>query len=152
MWLLYGSIKSKLSGYYHATAYDDHTGSIQRDVEKYLADNFTLFNMRSQKEVQYELDEGRSLSWYYRIHNHCIHVIEFPPYSPGMSPMENIWIELEKRVEKHNATTLDKLQDAISEEWNKTSIDFLKTLSHSMSKRCSRKTRTHTHLFIQYTL
>jgi hypothetical protein len=31
---------------------------------------------------------------------------------------------------------LEGLQDAIAEEWDKTSIDFLKTLSHSMPKRC----------------
>jgi hypothetical protein len=70
------------------------------------------------------------------IYNQCVLVIQFPPYSPDLNPMENLWIELEKRVEKYNATTLDGLQDAIAEEWDKTSLDFLKTLSHSMPKRC----------------
>ena len=70
------------------------------------------------------------------IHDHGIHVIEFPPYSPDCNIMENLWIELEKRVEKHNATTLDELQNAIAHEWNQTSLNFLQTLSYSMPKRC----------------
>jgi hypothetical protein len=57
--------------------------------------------------------------------------------------MENLWIELEKRVEKHNATTLDELQDAIAEEWSKTSLDFVKILSHSMPKLCRAVINVH---------
>jgi hypothetical protein len=57
--------------------------------------------------------------------------------------MENLWIELEKRVERHNATTLDGLQDAIAEEWDKTSLDFLKTLLHSMPNRCQAVIDVH---------
>jgi transposase len=80
------------------------------------------------------------LNW---LHNHGIHVIEFSPHTPDLNPMENLWIELEKRVEKHNATTLDKLQDAIAEEWDKTSIDFLKTLSHRIPHRCQTVIDVH---------
>jgi hypothetical protein len=35
------------------------------------------------------------------------------------------------------------VQDAIAEEWNETSIDFLETLSHSMSKRCQAVIDVH---------
>jgi hypothetical protein len=72
-------------------------------------------------------------SW---LHNHGIHVIEFPAYSPDCNIMENLWYDLEKRVEKHNAKTMDELQNAIAHEWSQTSTDFLCKLSHSMHTRC----------------
>jgi hypothetical protein len=70
------------------------------------------------------------------LHNHGISSIQFPPYSPDLNPIENLWFDLQTRVEKHNAETMEQLQDAIAEEWNKTSTEFLVKLSHSMPHRC----------------
>ena len=53
-----------------------------------------------------------------------------------LSFIENLWFELQTRVEKHNAKTLDELQNAIAEEWSKTSLNLLQKLSHSMHTRC----------------
>jgi hypothetical protein len=50
---------------------------------------------------------GIAISW---LHNHGISSIEFPSYCLDVNAMENLWYELQKRVEKHNATTTDKLQ------------------------------------------
>ena len=62
--------------------------------------------------------------------------VEFPPYSPDLNPIENLWQHLEKRVEARLPNELDELQDVIAEEWTKTPIDFLTKLAHSMHKRC----------------
>ena len=62
--------------------------------------------------------------------------MDFPPYSPDLNPIENLWQHLEKRVEARVAKELEELQDVIADEWQKTPTDFLIKLAHSMPKRC----------------
>lgn len=70
------------------------------------------------------------------LHNNGVCVLDFPSYSPDLNCIENLWIDLQRRVETHNAKTIEQLQDAIAIEWNATPIEFLVSLSHSMPKRC----------------
>jgi transposase len=67
---------------------------------------------------------------------HGVQRIDFPPYSPDLNPMENLWNNLKRRVEKRNARDIDELRLHIDEEWAATDTDFLVHLSHSMPKRC----------------
>lgn len=68
--------------------------------------------------------------------NHGISMLDFPPYSPDLNPIENVWNDIARRVEKRPAGTMEELQDTIAEEWAATSVDFLRKLAHSMPKRC----------------
>jgi hypothetical protein len=70
------------------------------------------------------------------LHNHGIALIDFPPYSPDLNPIENLWQDIEKRVEARGPTELELLQDVVAEEWAKTPTEFLRKLAHSMPKRC----------------
>jgi len=38
--------------------------------------------------------------------NHGISTIEFPPYSPDLNPIENLWNDLARRVEARPASTM----------------------------------------------
>lgn len=67
---------------------------------------------------------------------HGVTVVEFPSYSPDLNCLENLWFDLAERVEKHNAQTMDELQDAIAYEWDNTSIEFVQMLVHTMPSRC----------------
>ena len=69
------------------------------------------------------------------LHNHGVSCIDFPPYSPDLNCIENVWQDLERRVEAQ-APDKDELQDVIAEEWPNTQRDFLVKLVHSMPKRC----------------
>ena len=71
------------------------------------------------------------------LHNHGIQLLDFPPYSPDLNPIENLWQDIEKRVEERGANTADELQEAIAEEWKASSTDFIHKLAHSMPKRCN---------------
>ena len=62
--------------------------------------------------------------------------LEFPPYSPDLNPIENLWSILQRRVEQRTCDTMEELQDVISDEWNKISPDLLQKLAHSMPARC----------------
>ena len=70
------------------------------------------------------------------LHNHGVSSLDFPPYSPDLNPIENLWQHLEKRVEERLPNEFWELQDVIAEEWTKTPRDFLIKLVHSMPKRC----------------
>ena len=72
-------------------------------------------------------------SW---LHNHGIHVLDFPPYSPDLNPIEHLWKDMARRVEARPASTMEELQDVVAEEWERTSLDLLRTLAHSMPARC----------------
>ena len=52
--------------------------------------------------------------------NHNINPLDWPLYSPDLSPIEHLWDEMDRRVRGcQNATaTLDQLRAALLEEWD----------------------------------
>jgi transposase len=70
------------------------------------------------------------------LHNHGVQCLDFPPYSPDLNPMEHVWADIARRVERQQPSTMETLQDVVAEEWTATPLDFLRTLAHSMPKRC----------------
>jgi len=65
-----------------------------------------------------------------------IQLLDFPPYSPDLSPIENLWANLKHRVERHNARNLHELEQHVRQEWAATDPTFLSTIVHSMPTRC----------------
>lgn len=68
--------------------------------------------------------------------NNGISMLDFPPYSPDLNPIENVWNDLARRVEAKPAGSMQQLQDTIADEWAATSVEFLRKLARSMPKRC----------------
>jgi transposase len=68
--------------------------------------------------------------------NHGVRLIDFPPYSPDLNPIENLWADIEQRVAARAPKTIEELQDVITEEWQNTDGTLLQKLAHSMPKRC----------------
>ena len=68
--------------------------------------------------------------------NNGIQCIDFPPYSPDLNPIENLWADLARRVEKFQCETMEELQDIVAEQWKKTPKKLLRTLARSMPERC----------------
>ena len=69
--------------------------------------------------------------------DHGISVLDFPPYSPDLNPIENLIAEVNSRVRYHVVANEQELQDAVHEEWQKTDVRFLQKLVHSMPRRCA---------------
>jgi transposase len=72
-------------------------------------------------------------SWF---HNHGITLLDFPPYSPDLNPMENLWNDVARRVEEERPETMELLQECLAKEWAKTSTHLIAKTIHSMPKRC----------------
>jgi transposase len=72
-----------------------------------------------------------------QLHNDGVTTIDFPPYSPDLNPIENLWNTLQRQVETHTCDTMEKLQDVIADEWAKIDNELLRKLAHSMPQRCA---------------
>ena len=75
--------------------------------------------------------------------NHGIQCLDFPPYSPDLNPIENLWADLARRVEKFQCSTMETLQDIVAEEWAKTPKEYLRKLARSMPERCKAVIKAH---------
>jgi hypothetical protein len=69
--------------------------------------------------------------------NNGVACIDFPPHSPDLNPIENLWADLKRRVEARGARTAEELERHLKEEWEATSPTLLASLAHSMPARCA---------------
>jgi transposase len=61
---------------------------------------------------------------YYKIEKDLDFIEDWPPYSPDLSPIENIWRILKQRLKAHRSwSSKDELKEAIEAEWDKISLD-----------------------------
>ena len=63
------------------------------------------------------------------------HMLNTPPQSPDLNPIEQVWAYLEKNIRKHHISSRQTLIDALKEEWEKLDVNFLKKIVESMPKR-----------------
>jgi transposase len=85
---------------------------------------------------------GTSQIWF---HNHGITLLDFPPYSSDLSPIENLWSDLKRRVYAHHPKTMEELEDWISKEWQATDLNFISHICRSMPKRLQLLLDNHGH-------
>ena len=73
----------------------------------------------------------------YFLANHNINPLDWPPYSPDLSPIEYLWGEMDRRVRgRRNApATLDQLRVALLEEWDNIPMRRINALMNSMHRR-----------------
>lgn len=75
---------------------------------------------------------GTSRAWF---HTHGVDLIDFPPWSSDLSPIENLWNDLKRRVYAHHPKTMEDLENWIGKEWVATEIDYCNTTCLSMPHR-----------------
>jgi hypothetical protein len=70
--------------------------------------------------------------------------VDWPPYSPDLNPIENLWALFKKKIYKiypellqadDTHETLGKLISATQEVWGELADELLATLSDTMSNR-----------------
>jgi transposase len=63
-------------------------------------------------------------------------VLPWPAHSPDLSPIENLWADLKRRlVEKHPEIPKAKIWEVVDAEWESTPKEFCAKLLHSMPER-----------------
>ena len=62
-------------------------------------------------------------------------VMNFPPQSPDLNPIENLRNQLKREKVKHRSTNRDNLWDVLNQSWNNIKPKVLLKLVHSISDR-----------------
>jgi len=67
-----------------------------------------------------------------------INSIDWPALSPDLNPIEHLWDHLQQQINKRRppVTTLQQLETALVQEYNRVPMRFLQRLVRSMPKRC----------------
>jgi transposase len=68
-----------------------------------------------------------------------INTMDWPSKSPDLSPIENLWDELGRRVNQrpHPPQNVVQLQQALLHEWQHIPQARIQHLFHSMRRRCN---------------
>jgi transposase len=68
-----------------------------------------------------------------------IRVIEWPPYSPDLNPIEELWDDMKDYIQEHYPQvhrSYKRLRQAVQEAWDSITHERIKELVHSMRARC----------------
>lgn len=65
-------------------------------------------------------------------------LIKWPPYSPDLNPIENLWRIIKLRISKrrHLIHSIEELERVLKEEWDRLTPDDWRNCILSMKKRC----------------
>jgi len=63
--------------------------------------------------------------------------MEWPAQSPDLSPIEMLWIDVDKEIKRQKPKNLDELERMIKEAWKSIPIDRCIRLIKSMPRRCT---------------
>lgn len=70
------------------------------------------------------------------LRNKNVTVMEWPPQSPDLNPIENLWFILDNNLKKRNPANEDELFRMLNDAWKKISSDTIDNLMNSMRNRC----------------
>lgn len=113
-------------------------------------DKYQYKNILEQTMIPYT-DENLPVIWTFQHDNDPKHtatvvkdflkkqsitVLDWPPYSPDINPIENLWYQVKKTVGAKRATNVNQLYDAFKEAWEQIPIQTCNKLIASMPKRC----------------
>lgn len=71
------------------------------------------------------------------LHNAGVKCMEFPPCSPDLNPIENLWAIFASAVEQYQSETVEELKAVIEQEWKNLDKDTMRKLALSMQNRCA---------------
>jgi hypothetical protein len=68
-------------------------------------------------------------------HNNGVSLVELPPHSPDLNPIENLWADLKDRVQSRRPRSVAELKEIVTAEWANTSQLICSDLVDSMRDR-----------------
>ncbi|EFN80244.1 Transposable element Tcb1 transposase, partial [Harpegnathos saltator] len=71
-----------------------------------------------------------------------IKLLEWPPQSPDLNPIENLWAYLDRNVDKTNVTDKTSYYAALQKAWEDIDPEYMKKLVESMPRRLEAVLKT----------
>lgn len=100
----------------------------------------SIYKLFDEEEPEYIFQQDNApchtsrkmLEWF---EENGISVLEWPPQSPDLSPIEHLWQVLKSELSKYRYASKNILRRKITEEWEKITPDVCYNLVASMPKR-----------------
>jgi len=70
------------------------------------------------------------------LQNKKLNVMVWPPQSPDLNPIENLWRLLDLRLERHHVSTCADLMIALKIAYSQVTQEVRQNLLNSMNRRC----------------
>ena len=116
-------------------------GKVNAEVYKQLLDQHVLpvFYASSQNPVFMQdnapCHKAKKVMDFLKANN--VTTMEWPPQSPDLNPIENVWKLIGERTQKSNPKNQDHLWRLLSNEWNQITPLFCNNLIKSCNRRCA---------------
>ena len=114
-------------------------GLLQRTVPETAADYYQTDPTKPGHEQWWLLHDGSPVfrsnivqTW---LHNNAINVLDWPPYSPDLNPIENLWPRVHALMDKLQPSTDEQVADAFVHCWPELSLDLFTDYAQSMPAR-----------------
>jgi hypothetical protein len=77
--------------------------------------------------------------------DHGVQALDWPPYSPDLNPIENVWSYLKMQLRKlpNRPQNLIQLHDAVSVAWDGVPQSYIRNLYESMPQRMRDCIKAH---------
>ena len=72
-----------------------------------------------------------------------IDCLSWPPYSPDLSPIENLWGILKRKVDARKPDSIESLRIVAVDEWNKIPLKIVQNCISSMPNRLASVIRSN---------
>ena len=69
------------------------------------------------------------------LHEKGITLIDWPPWSPDLNPIENLWNVIKTRVYARFPQSIEEMEQLIREEHAAIDLNFISHICHSMPRR-----------------
>lgn len=114
-------------------------GLLDRTVKQTAADYYQTDPLKPGHEQWWFLHDnsppfqsGPVHTW---LHTKAINVLEWPPHSPDLNPIENLWPRVHALTDKLHPTTNEALADAFIACWPELPLDIFTNFAQSMPAR-----------------
>lgn len=108
-------------------------------LETALAPSITkIYGDTNSEGVKFQQDNAtchksaHSMAW---MNKNGVDLLDWPPQSPDLNPIEHIWSILKKKIRRYSITNKTTLLTALKNEWAKITPDQCLKLIETMSKR-----------------
>lgn len=103
-----------------------------RDYKKMKKKNPNLLFMQDNAPAH---RANATLEW---LKDHDVNVLSWPPYSPDLNPLENLWAMMVQRVSRESLRSRADLQNCINRVWDSIKRDVVNHLVLSFANRVKK--------------